>query len=69
VRTRFIDDLVLDAVADGVTRVVLLGAGYDSRAYWLPARRTRAHSPSHRMKVCTVANWRQWRCAGSSPKR
>lgn len=40
VRTRFIDDLVLDAVTDGATQVVLLGAGYDSRAYRLPALAT-----------------------------
>jgi methyltransferase (TIGR00027 family) len=37
VRTRLIDDLVGDAVAAGATRVVLLGSGYDSRAYRLPA--------------------------------
>jgi methyltransferase (TIGR00027 family) len=36
VRTRFIDDLALDAVTAGATQVVLLGAGYDSRAYRLP---------------------------------
>ncbi|GAA0580899.1 hypothetical protein GCM10010172_77250 [Paractinoplanes ferrugineus] len=39
-RTRLIDDLVLDAVAAGATRVVLLGAGYDNRAYRLPALAT-----------------------------
>jgi methyltransferase (TIGR00027 family) len=37
VRTRFIDDLVADAVSVGATQVVLLGAGYDSRAYRLSA--------------------------------
>lgn len=36
-RTRLIDDLVLEALADGARQVVLLGAGYDSRAYRLPA--------------------------------
>ena len=37
VRTRLIDDLVAEALADGVTQVLLLGAGYDSRAYRIPA--------------------------------
>jgi methyltransferase (TIGR00027 family) len=32
VRTRVIDDFVLAAVADGCTQLVLLGAGYDTRA-------------------------------------
>jgi methyltransferase (TIGR00027 family) len=36
-RTRLIDDLLGAALADGVNQVVLLGAGYDSRAYRLPA--------------------------------
>jgi methyltransferase (TIGR00027 family) len=33
VRTRLIDDLVGEAMAGGARQVVLLGAGYDSRAY------------------------------------
>src|SRR3982751_6560152 len=37
VRTRLIDDLVGEALAAGIEQVVLLGAGYDSRAYRLPA--------------------------------
>jgi len=32
-RTRFLDDLVLDATASGVRQVVLLGAGLDARAF------------------------------------
>ncbi|WP_225839716.1 SAM-dependent methyltransferase [Streptomyces sp. NK08204] len=36
VRTRFIDEFVCDAAADGVTQVVLLGAGLDARAFRLP---------------------------------
>jgi methyltransferase (TIGR00027 family) len=36
-RTRLIDDLVGDALAAGVEQVLLLGAGYDSRPYRLPA--------------------------------
>jgi len=31
-RTAFFDSAVLEAIADGVTQVVLLGAGYDDRA-------------------------------------
>ena len=40
VRTRLIDDLLTAAVADGAGQVLLLGAGYDSRAYRLPVLRT-----------------------------
>lgn len=36
-RTRAIDDLVGEAVADGLGQVVFLGAGYDTRALRLPA--------------------------------
>ena len=32
-RTRYIDDYLLSRVADGVEQVVILGAGYDARAY------------------------------------
>jgi methyltransferase (TIGR00027 family) len=35
-RTRLIDDLIGAALAAGAEQVVLLGAGYDSRAYRLP---------------------------------
>jgi methyltransferase (TIGR00027 family) len=35
-RTRFIDDALLSALAEGARQVVILGAGYDSRAYRLP---------------------------------
>ena len=35
-RTRLIDDLVEAALAAGARQVLLLGAGYDSRAYRLP---------------------------------
>jgi methyltransferase (TIGR00027 family) len=34
-RTRFYDDLVIDAVADGVRQVVLIAAGMDTRAFRL----------------------------------
>ncbi|MGV9427659.1 class I SAM-dependent methyltransferase [Streptomyces sp. NPDC003656] len=33
IRTKFLDDLLRDAVASGVRQVVLLGAGMDSRAF------------------------------------
>ena len=32
-RTRFIDDALQDALREGIEQVVILGAGYDSRAY------------------------------------
>jgi methyltransferase (TIGR00027 family) len=38
IRTRFIDDRLLHAVASGATQVVILGAGFDSRAYRLHER-------------------------------
>lgn len=38
-RTRLIDDTITGAVEDGVRRVVLLGAGFDSRAWRLDALR------------------------------
>jgi methyltransferase (TIGR00027 family) len=36
VRTRAIDDAVREALIEGCTQLVLLGAGYDTRAYRLP---------------------------------
>lgn len=36
-RTRFIDDACLEAIRDGCEQVVILGAGFDARAYRLPA--------------------------------
>jgi methyltransferase (TIGR00027 family) len=36
-RTKFIDDAVDAAIADGVGQVVLLGAGFDARAHRMPA--------------------------------
>jgi methyltransferase (TIGR00027 family) len=35
-RTRFIDDVLRDAIAKGADQVVILGAGLDSRAYRIP---------------------------------
>jgi methyltransferase (TIGR00027 family) len=39
VRTRLIDLMVEEAISDGATQLVLLGAGFDSRAYRLPQAR------------------------------
>jgi methyltransferase (TIGR00027 family) len=48
VRTRLIDDLVGDALAAGIEQVVLLGAGYDSRAHRLPGiERVPVHEVDH----------------------
>ncbi|MDT7743460.1 MAG: hypothetical protein QOE59_2538 [Actinomycetota bacterium] len=35
-RTKVLDDAVVSAVEDGIEQLVVLGAGYDSRAYRLP---------------------------------
>jgi methyltransferase (TIGR00027 family) len=35
-RTKLIDDALLDALAAGISQVVILGAGFDCRAYRLP---------------------------------
>ena len=32
-RTRYIDDILKECIADGLEQLVILGAGYDSRAY------------------------------------
>jgi methyltransferase (TIGR00027 family) len=36
-RKRYIDDQLLSGLADGIESVVILGAGYDTRAYRIPA--------------------------------
>jgi len=36
-RTRFIDDIAVEALGSGIEQVVILGAGYDARAYRLPS--------------------------------
>jgi methyltransferase (TIGR00027 family) len=47
-RTRYIDDALGAAVAAGTEQVVILGAGYDSRAYRLPElRRVRVFEIDH----------------------
>jgi methyltransferase (TIGR00027 family) len=32
-RTRYIDDVLRDSLSEGIEQVVILGAGFDSRAY------------------------------------
>ena len=34
-RTKVLDDALVAAIADGIEQLVILGAGYDSRAYRL----------------------------------
>lgn len=38
-RTRLIDDAIQDALGEGIGQLVMLGAGFDSRAYRLPGLR------------------------------
>lgn len=45
-RKRYIDDQLLGALPDGIDSVVILGAGYDTRAYRIPAL--------SRIRVCEV---------------
>jgi methyltransferase (TIGR00027 family) len=48
VRTRFIDDALRDALRDGCEQVVILGAGFDSRAYRIPGvERARVFEVDH----------------------
>ncbi len=47
-RTRFIDDTLRDALAGGCEQVVILGAGFDTRAYRIPgADRVRVFEFDH----------------------
>jgi methyltransferase (TIGR00027 family) len=41
-RTRFIDDAVIAGLREHIEQVVILGAGFDSRAYRLPAMESSA---------------------------
>ena len=48
VRTRLIDSMVEEAINDGASQLVLLGAGFDSRAYRLqPAREVSVFEVDH----------------------
>lgn len=47
-RTRVIDDALLQALQDGVEQVVILGAGFDCRAYRIPGiERIRVYEVDH----------------------
>ena len=46
VRTRFIDDAFVAALADGIDQIVILGSGFDTRAYRLPGL--------ERARVCEI---------------
>jgi len=48
VRTRYIDDVLGEALGRGVEQVVILGAGFDARAYRIPRiERTRVFEVDH----------------------
>ncbi len=48
VRTRYIDDALLDALRAGLDQVVILGAGFDCRAYRIPGiERVRVFEVDH----------------------
>src|SRR5512146_2420650 len=47
-RTRLIDDLLTSALQEGIEQVVILGAGFDCRAYRIPGiARTRVFEVDH----------------------
>ena len=47
-RTRFIDDALLKSLQEGIQQVVILGAGFDCRAYRIPGiDRTRVYEVDH----------------------
>lgn len=48
VRTRYLDDAIRAALSDGLDQLVILGAGFDSRAYRLPGiERARVFEVDH----------------------
>jgi methyltransferase (TIGR00027 family) len=56
-RTRYIDDYVASCIADGIEQLVILGAGFDMRAYRIDGLRSRAkvfevdHPATQRAKI------------------
>jgi methyltransferase (TIGR00027 family) len=46
-RTRLIDDRILASLPDGVEQLVILGAGFDTRAYRLPGLRVTVFEVDH----------------------
>ncbi len=59
-RTRYIDDYLKACIADGIEQLVMLGAGYDSRAYRFDELKTRVkvfevdHPDTQRAKIQKV---------------
>jgi methyltransferase (TIGR00027 family) len=58
-RTKLIDDVLLDALRDGISQVVILGAGFDCRAYRLPKLESAAvfevdHPATHATKLACL---------------
>jgi methyltransferase (TIGR00027 family) len=71
VRTRLIDDALRSAVADGVQQVVILGAGFDTRAYRMPELRRLAvfevdHPDTQAAKLHVLEGERETRPDGVS---
>jgi methyltransferase (TIGR00027 family) len=62
VRTRYIDDLVAGCLSNGISQLVILGAGYDSRAYRMEGLADRVkvfeidHPATQAAKTATVAD-------------
>jgi methyltransferase (TIGR00027 family) len=57
VRTRYIDDVLSEALRSGVEQVVILGAGFDSRAYRIRGiERTRVFEVDHPMTQAEKKN-------------
>jgi leucine carboxyl methyltransferase len=67
-RTRLIDDTIERTLAAQIERVIILGAGFDSRAYRLPAF---AASPCSRstIRIPRRASSRSWRTFPRSRRR
>ena len=67
-RTRLIDEYVTSALANGVSQVVILGAGFDSRAYRIAdAERTRFFEVDH-PNTSAVKKVHIERAVGALPK-
>jgi methyltransferase (TIGR00027 family) len=66
-RTRLIDDAVAAAVGQGVHRVVLLGAGFDARAYRMPALASARVFEVDRLATQTVKRERLRAVLGAIP--
>ncbi len=66
-RNRLIDDALVKALQDGIDQVVILGAGFDCRAYRIPGiDRTRVYEVDH-PSTLTVKHERLRRVLGKLP--